>query len=109
MNRTFDLVAAVSILVLVLPVVAFAALAIIYESPGPIFAKQPCIGLGGRRFELLTFRTAALPLLKGNWARYTVVGEFLRYTRIETLPQLINVLRRDITLREVIARLYLTA
>jgi lipopolysaccharide/colanic/teichoic acid biosynthesis glycosyltransferase len=63
--------------------------------------RETCIARGGRRFEMLKFRTMlpdpehTMPV----WARKTTqVGEFLRYTRIECLPQLINVLRGEMSI-----------
>jgi lipopolysaccharide/colanic/teichoic acid biosynthesis glycosyltransferase len=63
--------------------------------------RETCIARGGRRFEMLKFRTM-LPYPEHTmpvWARKpTQVGEFLRYTRIECLPQLINVLRGEMSI-----------
>jgi len=76
------------------------ALAIKLERPGPVLVKENCIGRG-RRFQLLKFRTlphdpeAMLP----SWNRHpTALGEILRFTRIESLPQLINVLRGEMSI-----------
>ena len=77
------------------------ALAIKCESSGPVFYRQERIGRGGRRFMLLNFRTTLHHPEYAN-VRYhrrqaTRVGRFLRYTRIDTLPQLMNVLRGEMT------------
>ena len=101
MRRLADLVIAGALLVLTLPLMLFVALAIRWEGPGPIFERQTCIGRGGRRFQMLKFRTMVpdpehtMPA----WARKTTqIGEFLRHTRIERLPQLLNVLRGEMSL-----------
>src|SRR5205085_9753029 len=95
MRRLVDLVIAFVLLVISAPLMLAVALAIKAESSGPILVKETCIGLGGRRFRLLSFRTVlhdpdrTMP----SWGRRaTPLGEVLRYTRIEALPQLINVL-----------------
>jgi lipopolysaccharide/colanic/teichoic acid biosynthesis glycosyltransferase len=100
-RRLFDVVIALPLLTFTAPLMVFAALAIKIETPGPILVKEACIGLGGRRFRMLRFRTVVhdpdgtVP----NWARKaTPVGEFLRYTRIEAIPQLINVLRGEMSI-----------
>jgi lipopolysaccharide/colanic/teichoic acid biosynthesis glycosyltransferase len=101
MRRLADLIIAGILLVITLPLMLFVALAIRWEGPGPIFERQTRIGRGGRHFQFLKFRTIvpdpdhAMPF----WARKTTqVGEFLRYSRIECLPQLINVLRGEMSL-----------
>jgi len=101
MRRLADLVIAAVVLAATLPLTLLAALAIKCEGPGPIFERQTCIGRGGRRFQMLKFRTTVadrddnVPL----WARKTTqVGQFLRCTRIESLPQLCNVLRSEMSL-----------
>jgi lipopolysaccharide/colanic/teichoic acid biosynthesis glycosyltransferase len=105
MRRLADLVIAGAILILALPLMILVALAIRWEGPGPIFDRRTCIARGGRRFQMLNFRTTVpdpehrMPV----WARKpTQLGEFLRYTRIEYLPQLINVLRGDINLLDLV-------
>ena len=87
------------------PLIGFIALAIKLDSSGPIFCRKPRIGLNGRRFFVFSFRTTIYdPERASGWliwdwrARETRVGRFLCYTRIEDLPQLINVLRGEITL-----------
>ena len=77
------------------------ALAIKWDSPGPVFERQTRKGLGGRRFQTLKFRTTAHDPERTNppWAlKATALGQLLRYTRIDALPQLINVLRGEMTL-----------
>jgi len=103
MRRLADLMIAGVLLVTSLPLMVLVALAIRWEGPGPIFDRRTCIARGGRRFQMLKFRTTApdpehtSPL----WARKTTqIGEFLRYTRLESLPQLFNVLRGDMSLLE---------
>ena len=98
MRRLADLVVACVVLAATLPLALLIALAIKCEGPGPIFERQTCIGRGGRRFEMLKFRTTVadrdhnVPV----WARKTTqIGEFLR---IDRLRQLFNVLRGEISL-----------
>jgi lipopolysaccharide/colanic/teichoic acid biosynthesis glycosyltransferase len=77
-----------------------AGLTIKCESQGPILERQMCIARDGRRFHLLRFRTTAhVPERMGGWRpQVTTVGQFLRYSRIEGLPQLVNVLRGEMSL-----------
>ena len=97
-----DLVAGCVLLIIALPLLVLVALALKCEGSGPIFVRQECLGRGGRRFKLLRFRTRLHDpeRLRPIWAEdITGLGRFLQYTRIEGLPQLINVLRGDISLR----------
>ena len=83
------------------PLMLIVTLAIKQESAGPVLGRQSCIGCSGRRFQMLKFRTTTHDPghAKPTWARQTTrVGEFLRYTRIEDLPQLINVLRGEMSI-----------
>ena len=100
MRRVGDIAVAGVLLVLTLPLLVIAGLAIKFESPGPILKSQRCIGPGGRRFYLLSFRTTEhAPERTGGWQPHvTQVGQFLRYTRIALLPQLVNVLRGEMSL-----------
>jgi lipopolysaccharide/colanic/teichoic acid biosynthesis glycosyltransferase len=93
-----NVVVAFVILLITAPLLLFVALAIRWESPGPVLDRHPSLNRDGRRFEELNFRTSA----QGRWARnMTRVGWWLMYTRIVSLPQLINVIRGDITLVEM--------
>ena len=101
MRRLADLLIAGVLILITSPLMLLVALAIKWEGPGPILERETCIARGGRRFEMLKFRTMlpdpehTMPV----WARKTTqVGEFLRYTRIECLPQLINVLRGEMSI-----------
>ena len=101
MRRLIDAVIACVLLAITGPLLLMVALAIKLESPGPVLVRENCIGLGGRRFQMLKFRT--LPhdpdRTRPSWSwSPTVLGEILRFTRIEALPQLINVLRGEMSI-----------
>ena len=100
-RRLADLVIGCVLLVITSPLMLLVALAIQWEGPGPILERQACIGRGGRRFQMLKFRTVlpdpahTVPAWAGKPMR---IGEFLQYSRIDSLPQLINVLRGEISI-----------
>jgi lipopolysaccharide/colanic/teichoic acid biosynthesis glycosyltransferase len=102
-KRVFDLlVATAALLLLALPMLAVAAW-IRLDSPGPVFFRQQRVGRGGRLFEIHKFRTmrhaAAGPALTvGDDQRITRAGRWLRRTRLDELPQLIDVLAGDMSL-----------
>jgi sugar transferase (PEP-CTERM system associated) len=89
-------------LALCLPFIPWIILAVRFSSPGPIFYRQTRVGLGGRHFSVLKFRTMRQDAeAKGAaWAtqndpRVTPLGRFMRKTRLDEIPQLWNVLRGE--------------
>jgi lipopolysaccharide/colanic/teichoic acid biosynthesis glycosyltransferase len=95
------------LLAITAPLMMIVALAIKLESPTPVLVSQSCIGRGGCRFQTRKFRTTVHDpkLATAAWAQKTTqVGQFLRYTRIEDLPQLINVLRGEMSIIDRDAR-----
>ena len=105
-KRSFDIMASGTLLVLGFPVMLLAALAIKLGSPGPIIYRQERVGLGGRVFNILKFRSMCSDAEKDGkpqWAksgdaRVTKTGRFMRLTRIDELPQLFNVLAGQMSL-----------
>lgn len=104
-KRTFDLLLALAALVLAAPLMLLVAAAIRLDSPGPVFFRQQRVGQGGRLFRIHKFRTmvADAPergpaLTVGDDERITRVGRFLRRSKLDELPQLIDVLRGDMSL-----------
>jgi len=107
-KRVVDVVASLSILLVAWPVMFLIALAIKLEDgfSAPIFYKQARVGLGQKPFSVLKFRsmrTDAEADGKAVWAskgdnRVTRVGGFLRLSRLDELPQVVNVLRGDMSL-----------
>jgi len=105
MKRVFDIVAAAFLLVLTLPIMVMAALLIVFEDGAPIIYRQQRVGARGATFTLLKFRSMRKNAEhdgKASWAsindaRVTQVGRFLRRTRIDELPQLLNVLRGEMS------------
>jgi len=103
MTRLGDVAIACIIFAITLPLMVLMGLAIRLESSGPVLDRETTIGSGGRQFQMLKFRTTAQgPQQRAApWARYpTRVGQFLEQTRIEHLPQLINVLRGEMRLTD---------
>jgi lipopolysaccharide/colanic/teichoic acid biosynthesis glycosyltransferase len=97
-NRFSDLLIACILLTVTLPLMLFVALAIKCDGRGPIFEQEERIGRHGRRFTLLKFRTA---VRRGAIHHITPFGQFLQHTRIDSLPQIVNLLRGDISLADI--------
>jgi len=103
-GRALGLVLAAVGLLALAPLLGLIALAIVLDSRGPVLFVQDRVGLGGRRFRLLKFRTmhpaGAHPSewVRDNGHRITRVGRWLRRFRLDELPQLVNILRGDMNL-----------
>jgi lipopolysaccharide/colanic/teichoic acid biosynthesis glycosyltransferase len=102
-KRVFDIAGAIFALVLLAPVLLAVALAVRLDSPGPVLFRQERVGRGGRLFRIHKFRTmragaAGLPITVGADPRVTRVGAVLRHWRLDELPQLLDVLRGDMSL-----------
>ena len=105
LKRTLDLAVSLVFLVLFLPLMLLAAIAVRLESPGPVFYRQQRIGFRGRTFTLFKFRSMCADAEKDGvpkWAdrndsRITRVGAVIRKTRIDELPQIFNVLMGDMS------------
>ena len=114
-KRGFDLLVAILMLPIVVPLLALVALAIRIDSPGPIVFTQLRTGKNGRRFRMFKFRTMVRNAeeLKASLQhlnilpppdfkiiddpRITRVGKFLRKTSLDELPQILNVLRGEMS------------
>jgi exopolysaccharide biosynthesis polyprenyl glycosylphosphotransferase len=116
-KRTMDVLLTIAGLAVTWPVFVLVAIAIKLESPGPVFFRQRRIGLGGRTFKMLKFRTmhVGADAMKSGLAhlnvsgdsrlfkipndpRITRVGRLLRRTSLDELPQVFNVLRGEMSL-----------
>jgi lipopolysaccharide/colanic/teichoic acid biosynthesis glycosyltransferase len=105
-RRAVDIVVSSTALLLSSPVFALAMLAVRLDSPGPVIYRQRRSGLHGREFDVLKLRTmvegaehmGAGLAVNENDARITRVGAFLRRTSLDELPNLLNVLRGDMSL-----------
>ena|SRR5918993_3528477 len=104
MKRGFDIVVSLTALILLIPLMVVAATIIKLDSEGPVFFKQKRIGKGFRPFWIYKFRTMRKrysgegpQVTIGNDPRITRMGWFLRQTKIDELPQLINILRGEMS------------
>jgi len=106
-ERTFDLIASIGLLLVTWPVMLIVAFAIKIEDglSAPVFYRQARVGLEGRVFQVLKFRSMSTDAEldgRARWAdeddqRVTRVGTVLRKMRIDELPQIINVLKGDMS------------
>ncbi|MDI3428905.1 MULTISPECIES: sugar transferase [Aeromonas] len=104
-KRALDLIAATILSLFAIPICLMAAFFIKLESPGPIFYRQARVGQFNREFDVIKFRSMYKDAEKhgAQWAskndsRVTRVGAFIRKTRIDELPQLINVFKNEMSL-----------
>jgi len=105
-KRLFDLAIAVPALILLTPLLVTIAILIKLDSPGAVLFVQPRIGKGNRIFRMFKFRSMRTDLLDHkasklttrNDARVTRIGKFIRKTSLDELPQLLNVIRGDMSI-----------
>jgi len=104
-KRYLDILFSIFVLIVLSPVYLLTAIAIKLESPGPVIFKQDRLGLNGRVFKVLKFRsmvTGAEKMGSGQYSfkgdpRVTKVGHLIRLTSIDELPQLFNILLGDMS------------
>jgi sugar transferase (PEP-CTERM system associated) len=106
LERGFDVLASVGLLVIALPLMLLAVLAILVEDGwrAPVLYRQRRVGRYGKPFDVLKFRSMTVDAEQGEaiWAvpddpRVTKVGNVMRKTRVDELPQLLNVLRGEMS------------
>jgi polysaccharide biosynthesis protein PslA len=105
-KRLFDIALASAALLCLLPLLVLTAIAVRLNSPGPILFKQVRIGRGNQMFRMLKFRSMYVQQLDGaghrsasrDDDRITRVGRIIRKTSIDELPQLVNVLKGDMSI-----------
>ncbi len=106
LKRLMDIVVSLIILILSLPITIITAIFIKLESPGPVIFKQERVGLNGKIFKIYKFRSMINDAEKKTgpvWAgkndpRITKVGKFIRKVRIDEIPQMVNVLKGEMSL-----------
>jgi lipopolysaccharide/colanic/teichoic acid biosynthesis glycosyltransferase len=101
-KRGLDFLGALLILPFIVPLVGIFAILVKLETPGPVFFRQQRVGLGGRPFTIFKLRTMThnhngAEYTGADDARITRVGRVLRQYRIDELPQIINILRGDMS------------
>src|SRR5690606_16086712 len=105
LRRVLDIAVASSGLLILSPLMAFIALVILLETGRPVFYTQTRIGKGGKEFRIFKFRkfyanngdSGPLLTIRGD-SRMTRVGKVLERTKLDELPQFLNVLRGDMAM-----------
>jgi putative colanic acid biosynthesis UDP-glucose lipid carrier transferase len=105
LKELFDKIFALIALILLLPLFIVLAIAIKLSSPGPVFFRQPRLGLNGKRFDVYKFRSmkphkefnGKITQATRDDPRITPIGRFIRRTSLDELPQFINVLIGDMS------------
>lgn len=105
MKRLLDIILSALLLFLLIPVFLILAILVRLSSPGPSLFRQTRVGLGGKEFLLLKFRTMSMregagsgSFDAGDDSRVTGIGKLLRATKLDELPQFWNVLKGDMSL-----------
>ncbi len=106
MKRILDIIVSFIILIITSPVTIITSIAIKFDTPGPVFYSQERSGMNGRVFKMVKFRSMrqdAEKLSGPVWSskndpRITRVGRFIRKVRIDEIPQMINVLKGEMSL-----------
>lgn len=105
MKRLFDLLVSLSLMLIFFPIMLIIAIAIKFETAGPVFFRQQRVGYLGKIFTIFKFRSMVNNAedqgpyyTKEGDNRITKVGQFLRKTSLDELPQIINVVIGDMSL-----------
>jgi exopolysaccharide biosynthesis polyprenyl glycosylphosphotransferase len=106
LKRLMDIVISILLLIISSPIVLITAIAIKLDSKGPVFYKQERAGLNGKVFRIIKFRSMRTDAEKNSgpvWStkndpRITRVGKFIRKVRIDEIPQMLNVLKGEMSL-----------
>lgn len=105
MKRAMDIIISGLMLLIASPFMLITALAIKIQDHGPVFYKQERVTLNGRKFYVYKFRSMVVDAEKNgaqfsskNDSRITKVGKFIRATRLDELPQLLNILKGDMSI-----------
>ena len=103
-KRLFDVAAALGLLIFLAPLLIVTAIAIRLDSRGPVLYRQRRVGMKGEEFDIFKFRSMRTDAEKdgARWAaedddRITRVGRFIRRTRIDEIPQAINIMRGEMS------------
>lgn len=104
LKRMFDLVGAIIIFIVLIPVFILISFAIKIDSKGPVIFKQVRVTTYGKQFKIFKFRTMVndadrigSQVTTNNDIRVTKIGKFLRKLRLDEIPQLINIITGDMT------------
>lgn len=106
LKRILDITAAAAGLAATAPLLALIAVVVQRSSPGPALFRQTRVGKGGKAFQMLKFRTMSVAtspesgpqVTAGGDPRVTPIGRMLRKTKLDELPELVNVLRGEMSL-----------
>lgn len=106
LKRVLDITAAAAGLAATAPLLALIAVVVRRSSPGPALFRQTRVGKGGKAFQMLKFRTMSVAttpdagpqVTAGGDPRITPIGRMLRKTKLDELPELVNVLRGEMSL-----------
>lgn len=106
LKRTLDILVSLVAAIVASPIMLVVAIAIKIEDGGPVFYKQKRVTMNNREFEVMKFRSMIVDaekktgavLAAGNDSRITKVGRFIRATRLDEIPQVLNILKGDMSL-----------
>jgi len=105
LKNIFDVVVGVFLLLLIIPILVFIAVVIKLDSSGPVFFKQQRVGIKGKPFSIYKFRTMIVNAVNigaglnivDNDPRITAVGKILRDWSLDELPQIINIVKGEMS------------
>lgn len=98
MIRAFDILISILILLIFLPLIIIISLLILLIDGRPVIYRQTRVGLMGKQFVILKFRTMRNIIFKNENLRLTALGKILRKTSLDELPQFINILKKDMSI-----------
>lgn len=96
--RIFDIFISILMLIIFSPIMVIVSIFVFVLNGRPIIYRQYRVGLNGKKFFILKYRTMSEVIVKNDKLRLTVLGKILRRTSLDELPQLFNVLKKDMSI-----------